>query len=110
GLDGLDPRLLERLRRGEVFSLGRDEFAGGLRIEWTPLTTVETTVLIAPHGPSAYLLPHLHHDLQQDLGVDAGVQLNLGGRGTEYGGVYSSELGAYVAPARTLWVRMARYF
>lgn len=110
GLEGLDPRLQERLRRGEIFSLGRDEFAGGLRIEWTPLTSLESTVLIDPSGPSAYLLPHLHHELRQDLGVDAGVQLNLGGRGTEYGGVYSSELGAYLAPGRTLWVRMARYF
>jgi hypothetical protein len=110
GLEGLDPRLVERLSRGEIFSLGRDEFAGGFRIEWTPLTIFEFTALIDPIGPSAYLLPQLHHELQQNLDVDAGVQLNIGGRGTEYGGVYSSALDAYLTPGRMVWVRLARYF
>jgi hypothetical protein len=110
GLEGLDPRLLDRLDRGEVFNLGRDELAGGLRFEWTPLTNLESTVLVNPSDPSAYLLLHLHHDWRENLVLDAGVQLGFGSRTTEYGGVYSSELGTYLAPGRTFWGRISRYF
>jgi hypothetical protein len=44
------------------------------------------------------------------VSLDAGVQLGLGPRSTEYGGVYSSELDTYLAPGRTFWARVARYF
>jgi hypothetical protein len=110
GLEGLDPRLLDRLARGEVFNLGRDELAGGLRFEWTPLTALESTVLVNPRDPSAYLLLHVHHDWREDLVLDAGVQLGFGAHATEYGGVYSSELDTYLAPGRTFWARISRYF
>ena len=110
GLEGLDPRLLDRLARGEVFNLGRDELAAGLRFEWTPLTRLEPTVLVNPRDPSAYVLLHLHHDWSENLSLDAGVQVGLGPHATEYGGVYSSELDTYLAPGRTFWARVARYF
>jgi hypothetical protein len=110
GLEGLDPRLLDRLARGEVFNLGRDELAAGLRFEWTPLTSLEPSVLVNPRDPSAYLLLHLHHDWSENVSLDAGVQLGLGPRSTEYGGLYSSDLDSYLAPGRTFWARVARYF
>jgi hypothetical protein len=110
GLEGLDPRLVERLERGDLFSLGRDELAAGLRFEWTSLTSLDPTLLVSLNHPSAYLLLHLHHDWGENLALDAGVQLGFGARATEYGGVYSSDLGTYVAPGRTLWARVSRYF
>jgi hypothetical protein len=110
GIEGLDSRLLDRLSRGDVFNLGRDELSLGLRFEWTPLTTLESTVLVNPRDPSAYLLLHVHHDWRQNLGVDAGVQLGFGAPTTEYGGVYSSGLDTFVAPGRTFWARLSRYF
>jgi hypothetical protein len=110
GIEGLDSRLLDRLARGDLFNLGRDELASGLRLEWTPLTTLESTVLVNPRDPSAYLLLHLHHDWRENLMVDAGVQLGFGAHTTEYGGVYSSELDTYLAPGRTFWARLSRYF
>lgn len=110
GLEALDPRLLDRLGRGEVFSLGRDELGGGLRLEWTPLTSLEPTLLVNLRDPSAYLQLHLHHDWRDNLVFDAGVQLGFGAHTTEYGGVHSSELDTYLAPGRTLWARITRYF
>jgi hypothetical protein len=110
GLEGLDPRLLDRLARGELFNLGRDELAAGLRFEWTPLTSLEPTVLVNPRDPSAYLLLHLHQDWTKNLSLDAGVQVGLGPHSTEYGGLYSSDLDTYLAPGRTFWARVARYF
>lgn len=110
GVEGLDPRLRDRLVRGEVFSLGRDELAGGFRLEWSPLTSLDPTVLVNPADPSAYLVLHLHHEWRENLLLDAGVQLGFGGRNTEYGGVPSSELGADLAPGRTFWARVGYYF
>jgi hypothetical protein len=110
GLEALDPRLLDRLARGEIFNLGRDELATGLRFEMTPLTSLEPTVLVSLNAPSAYLLLHLHHDWRENLVLDAGVQLGIGARATEYGGVYSSVLDTYLAPGRTFWARITQYF
>jgi hypothetical protein len=110
GVEDLDSRLIEHLVRGELFSLGRDELAGGLRLEFTPLTALESTVLVNPRDPSVYLLMHVHHDWRENLTLDAGVQLGLGPHATEYGGVYSSELDTYLAPGRTFWARLSRYF
>jgi hypothetical protein len=110
GIEGLDPRLLDRVRRGELFSLGRDELAAGFRLEWTALTTLETTLLLNPRDGSADPLLHVHHDWSQNRVLDAGLQLGLGRRATEYGGVPSTEPGVLVAPGRTLWGRIAQYF
>jgi hypothetical protein len=110
GVEMLDPRLLKRLGRGELFNLGRHELAGGIRFEWTALTTLEPTLLVNLTDGSAYLLFRLHHDWRQNLGLDAGIQVGLGSRNTEYGGVYSTELNGYLAPGRVAWLRVAQYF
>lgn len=110
GLEALDPRLLERLGRGELFNLGRHELVAGTRIEWTPLTTIEPTVLIHLTEPSAYLLLHLHHDWRENLLLDGGFQIGFGARGTEYGGIHSEAFDTFLAPGRTLWIRLSQYF
>jgi hypothetical protein len=110
GIEGLPPPLVERLVRGELFSLGRDEIAIGARLEWTALTTLETTTLVNLHDLSTYLLFRVHHDWRENLGLDAGVQVGLGGRVTEYGGVWSSDLDTWVVPGRTFWARVTQYF
>lgn len=109
-IETLSPALLRRLDRGELFNLGRHELALGARYEWSPLTTLEPAALVNLDDASIYLLLHLHHSLQQDLDLDAGVQLPLGGRGSEYGGVRLALLDAYLAPPQTVWIRLARYF
>jgi hypothetical protein len=110
GIEILDPRLLDRLGRGELFNLGRHELAGGIRFEWTPLTSLEPTVLVNLTDPSAYMLFRFHHDWRQNLVIDAGVQIGFGDRNTEFGGVYSTKLDTYLAPGRTLWFRVSQYF
>jgi hypothetical protein len=110
GIETLNSRLLDRLGRGEVFNLGRHELATGIQFEWSPLTSLEPTVLINPNDPSAYLIFRYHHDWRQNLFLDAGIQVGIGGSATEYGGVYSSEFDAYLAPGRTFWFRISQYF
>jgi hypothetical protein len=110
GAEALEHELLRRLSRGELFSVGRDELATGVRFDWTPLTQLEPTLLVNLNDASTYLLFKFHHFFQQNMVLDAGVQVGIGERGTEYGGIYSTELESYVAPGRFAWFRLAHYF
>lgn len=115
GLPALGPALLTRLERGEVFTLGRDEFAAGARIDVTPLTSLEPTLIANAHDGSGLALVHLRQDLSQALRLDAGLQLPWGGRRSEYGGIstlpsLTPSGGPFLAPGRWLWVRLSRYF
>jgi len=110
GLEALSPSLLQRLARGELFNLGRHELALGARYDWSPLTRLEPTLLANLDDGSAYLLFHAHRSLRQDLDLEAGIQVPIGGRGGEYGGVRSELLRSYLSPPTTLWIRLARYF
>ena len=61
----LDPALLARLQRGELFSLGRHEFASGVRFDWTPLVTVSPTALVNLTDGSVYALAQVEYDWRQ---------------------------------------------
>jgi hypothetical protein len=113
GLPALEAALVDRLERGELFSVGRDELAAGVRLEVTPLTSLEPTLIANLRDASGLALVRLRRDLSDDLRLDVGLQLPWGGRGTEYGGVAtlpSPSEERYLAPGRWLWVRLARYF
>jgi hypothetical protein len=113
GLPEASAALLARLERGEVFTLGRDEIAVGARLELTPLTTLEPTLLANARDGSGLGLVQLRRDLADDLRLDAGVQIPWGGRGTEYGGLAvlpAPADGPFLAPGGWLWVRLSRYF
>jgi hypothetical protein len=113
GLPGLDPALVARLERGEVFALGRDEVAAGARVELDPLTSLAPTLIANVHDGSGLALAQLSRDLSNDLRLDAGIQLPWGGRGSEFGGLAvlpDASDGPFLAPGRWLWVRLSRYF
>lgn len=108
-LEELDPSLLERLVRGELFNLGRDELGAGLRLEWTPRLLLEPVLILNLNDLSALVQLKLRYDWLQDLLIDAGAQAGLGPADTEYGGAPTAS-GALLAPGRRLWVRLSRYF
>jgi hypothetical protein len=102
--------LLDRLARGELFNLGRDELAAGLRLDWTPRLTLEPTAILNLDDRSSMLLLRVSFDWLQNLRLDGGVQEGAGARNTEYGGVLVRSLGAFAAPGRLFWLRVSRYF
>jgi len=107
-MTSLPAPLLDRLGRGELFSLGREELAAGIELEWTPLLVLEPTLLVNLDDRSSMLLLAMSYDWRQSLALDAGVQLGFGPRGTEYGGVPAGSL--YASPGRLVWIRLSRYF
>ena len=106
----LDPALLARLQRGELFSLGRHELASGVRFDWTPLITVSPTALVNLTDGSVYALAQVQYDWRQNLTLYTGVQVGLGPHGSEYGGIAIPGFAGDLAPGTRVWLRLARYF
>jgi hypothetical protein len=100
--------LLERVGRGELFNLGRNELAAGIELEWTPLLAFEPTLLVNLDDHSSMLLLSTSFDWRQSLALDAGVQVGFGPHGTEYGGIPAGAL--FASTGRLVWVRLSRYF
>jgi len=110
GAISLDPALLARLERGEIFTLGRDELAGGARFEWTPLLTLSPTAIVNLRDGSTFALLQTQYDWRQNLVLSAGLQTGIGSSGTEYRGVAVNGLPGYLSPGVRVWARLARYF
>ena len=106
----LPASLLDRLARGELFSLGRHELATGLQLDWTPRLRLDPTVLLNLDDDSAMVLFRARFNWFENVDLDAGFQEPLGPRGTEYGGVPVAVPPSWAAPGRLLWARLAWYF
>lgn len=110
-LDELNADLVARLARGQTFNTGRDYFAGGLRIQVTPLLDVNPSLLLNLRDHSALLLIEGTYSLAENSGLDFGFRAGIGGDGTEFGGLRLSS-GTAVAdpPPQRVFARLAHYF
>jgi hypothetical protein len=107
--------LAARLARGELYTLARDYAALGLQVEFTPLVNGFASLLQNLNDGSRMWQLRAVYDWRQDTQLMAGVNLPDGERGSEYGGVAVPNplpppaLG-YLAPGRTVYIRVAYYF
>ena len=81
-----DPDILERLERGELFTLGRTYLSGYIRVELHPLLNVYLTVINNLADPSGILQPRVIWDIAEDIQITLGGNICYGRRDTEYGG------------------------
>jgi hypothetical protein len=109
-----NPDLTQRVARGEVFTLGRDYFSAGMKIELTPLLKLNPGAIFNMNDRSGMALLHLEYEMHSDLMLYAGIDSPFGAHGSEFGGIALplpiSETVFYSAPARQLFVRVAQYF
>lgn len=105
----LPAALVERVARGEVYTLARDSAALGAQLELTPLVNVFANLLWNLNDASAYFQLRGVYDWQQNLQLMLGVNLPSGERGSEYGGIAVPGFG-YLGAGRTAYVRMGYYF
>ena len=82
----LDQAILERLDRGELFTVGRTYLSGHLRVELHPLLNCYLTVINNLADPSGVVQPRVVWDCLQDLQITVGGTVYYGRQGTEYGG------------------------
>jgi hypothetical protein len=110
-LTDLPPDLLDRLARGQVFTLRRNYLAAGMTLEVTPLFTASPTVITGLDDGSVFLLLAASCSLADDLVLAGGLQVPLGKRGSEYGGLpLTSADPTLLAPPRRIYVQLRKYF
>jgi hypothetical protein len=112
GVDELaaNPDLLDRLARGELYTLGRDYAAASLTIEATPLLRISPNLFVNLGDPSALAQVVVDYDLRQDLRLLAALNLPIGPNGSEYGGIETPVDGRYLSTGAGLFLQLAAYF
>lgn len=110
-LDTLEPELVERIARGQVFNTGRNYIAGGLRIELTPLLEIDPVLLLNLHDRSALGLARGSYSMTENISLDFGLRVGIGPARTEFGGLpTSADSETFFAPPTRAYARIAFYF
>jgi hypothetical protein len=105
-----EPVLMKRVARGELFTLGRLYLAGHLCFEAHPLVNLYLTAIVNLDDGSSLYQPRLVWDMTQDLQVTAGVNLNGGPSGTEFGGIPLAGTDVTLANPASAFVWLTWYY
>jgi len=107
----LPNELAVRIARGQLFNTGRDYLSTGLRIGMTPLMQISPLFILNLNDQSALFFFQGNVSLLQDLTIDFGVSVGLGGKGSEFGGIETSPgSGIYNEPPGQIYARLAYFF
>lgn len=107
---GSNPDLVSRVTRGELFSIGRHYLAGSVMIEMTPLWRLTPTVLLNASDPSGLLQLVTNYSLADNLTFLASINVPVGAKGTEFGGIDAGQPGRYLSGGAGLFAQIAWYF
>ncbi len=104
--------LMERLLRGEMFTLGRVYLAGQLQLELHPLVQLQALTIFNLSDPSGLLQPQIQWDLVSDWQLILGAQWHWGADGTEFGGfdVTTDTLAFESTPTDQVYLWLTVYF
>ncbi len=106
----LPPALAARIDRGELFTLARDNAALGMQIELTPLFNMFHNLICNLGDGSAFYQLRTVYDWTQNFQLMAGVNLPVGERGDEYGGIAVPSTDVFAAPGRSAYIRLGYFF
>jgi hypothetical protein len=102
--------LLERLARGESFTLGRHYLAGGVSIELTPLWVLTPNLFANLEDGSALVQIVSRNNLSQNVEFLGALNVPFGSSGSEFGGIGSEMAGLYFSTDFSLFAQVAWYF
>jgi hypothetical protein len=105
-----NPELLQRLARGQTFSLGRHYVAGGLSIELTPLWMITPNLFANVEDGSALIQLVTRNNLSENMEFLGALNLPLGPDGSEYGGIPSGTDGLFLSSSASVFAQFAWYF
>ncbi len=105
-----NPELLQRLARGQSFTIGRHYIAGGLTIEMTPLWIITPTVFANIEDKSALLQIVTRNNLREDMEFIGALNIPLGADGSEFGGIALDSTGLFLSTDASLFAQLAWYF
>lgn len=102
--------LLNRLERGETFTLGRNYLAGGVLVEMSPLWQLNPNVFANLDDGSVLLQLISRHSLSDNAELLAALNLPIGPGGSEFGGIELGAPGRYLSTEVSLFAQFAWYF
>ncbi len=107
---GNNPNLVNRITRGELFSIGRHYLAGSVMIEVTPLWGLTPTVLANVSDPSGLFQLVTNYSVADDMTFLASINVPLGPKGSEFGGIESGLPDRFLSGGAGLFAQIAWYF
>ena len=105
-----NPELLQRLVRGELFTLGRHYVVASTLMELHPLFHLTPNLFVNLSDGSALVQVVTQNDLKQDLVLLGAFGLPLGASGTEFGGIETEIPGLYLSRGPSLFLQLNWYF
>ena len=102
--------LLDRLLRGELFTLGRNYLASSITIEATPLLLITPNLFVNLDDPSALIQFTAYYDWKQNLTLLGGFALPIGPTGTEFGGIPTDTPGTYLSSGISAYGKISYFF
>ncbi len=105
-----NPDLVERIIRGELFTLGRNYVAASAMIEITPLWLLTPNAFINASDGSMLVQLVSSYDFKQDWQLLAALAVPVGAPGTEFGGIDSGVPGKTYSTGLNLFAQLAWYF
>ena len=105
-----NPELLQRLVRGQSFTIGRHYVAGGLMIEMTPLWILTPNLFANVEDASALLQIVTRNNLSEEMEFIGALNIPIGPDGSEYGGIALDTPGVFLSTDASLFAQLAWYF
>ena len=102
--------LVSRLSRGELFNIGRHYLGTSVLLELTPLININANIFVNLIDPSAYTQVVLSYDWKQDIQLQGALNIPIGEKGSEYGGIRGLQTGQYFSIGPSLFAQLAWYF
>ena len=102
--------MIDRLQRGETFTLGRNYLAGGMAIEMTPLWMLTPNLFSNLDDGSALLQVVTRNSLGDNAEILGALNLPIGPTGTEFGGIDTGLPDVFVATDLSLFVQFSFFF
>ncbi len=106
----LNTALLQRLTRGEVYTLGQIYLAAGVDIEMHPLVRLRPTVFANLDDHSELTQLVLYYDVRQNVSLITGVNILSGERGSEYGGIETGIANTTLSAGDSWFLLVNAYF
>jgi len=102
--------LIEKLSRGETFTLGQDYISTGLTMEMTPRWILNALFLHNMNDGSWLTQWTVTFDWKQNLMLLVGASLPIADKGTEYGGLPILLPDVYTGNGRSIFLQISAYF